>query len=165
MPIEGGATYVAPTGGLYAYEYGSNWGALEGTTVFEEYVGIITLRADFSQKRFRVASVVWETSRSGAPICAPLWGGDRPNPPRPRPLTTRCISALRPSRRMALSKAPTLQSRIRYEAWRNRAGIGADSFPIAPTAPAIRASWRASLRASLRKTTAAGGSCRGYSTP
>ena len=50
MPIEGGATYVAPTGGLYAYEYGSNWGALEGTTVFEEYVGIITLRADFSQK-------------------------------------------------------------------------------------------------------------------
>ena len=50
MPIEGGATYVAPTGSLYGYEYGSNWGALEGTTVFEEYVGIITLRADFSQK-------------------------------------------------------------------------------------------------------------------
>ena len=25
MPIEGGATYVAPTGGLYAYRYGSGW--------------------------------------------------------------------------------------------------------------------------------------------
>ena len=50
MPVEGGATYVGSAGGLYAYEYGSNWGELEGTTVFEEYEGIITLRADFSQE-------------------------------------------------------------------------------------------------------------------
>ncbi len=50
MPVEGGAAYVGSAGGLYAYEYGSNWGELQGTTVFEEYEGIITLRADFSQE-------------------------------------------------------------------------------------------------------------------
>ena len=48
MPVTGKATYVGASGGLYGYQYGSGWGELEGTTVFEEVQGIITLRADFS---------------------------------------------------------------------------------------------------------------------
>ena len=48
MPVTGEATYVGASGGLYAYQYGSGWGALAGTETFQEVQGIITLRADFS---------------------------------------------------------------------------------------------------------------------
>ena len=50
MPVTGAATYVGASGGLYAYQYGSGWGALAGTEVFEEVQGVIALRADFSNR-------------------------------------------------------------------------------------------------------------------
>ena len=50
LPVTGAATYAGASGGLYAYEYGSSWGALTGTEVFEEIQGVMTLRADFSSK-------------------------------------------------------------------------------------------------------------------
>lgn len=50
MPVTGSATYVGASGGLYAYQYGSGWGDLAGTEVFEEVQGVITLRADFADK-------------------------------------------------------------------------------------------------------------------
>lgn len=50
MPVTGAATYTGSSGGLYAYQYGSGWGELAGTEVFEEVQGIITLRADFLNK-------------------------------------------------------------------------------------------------------------------
>ena len=50
MPVTGAATYVGASGGLYAYQYGSDWGGLAGTEVFEEVQGVIALRADFSNR-------------------------------------------------------------------------------------------------------------------
>ncbi len=48
MPVSGAATYTGTSGGLYAYQYGSGWGQLAGTEVFEEVQGVINLLADFS---------------------------------------------------------------------------------------------------------------------
>ena len=50
MPVTGAAAYAGSSGGLYAYQYGSGWGELAGTEVFEEVQGVITLRADFSSR-------------------------------------------------------------------------------------------------------------------
>ena len=47
LPIDGTASYAGPAGGLYAYEFGSDWGENEGEVVIEEYQGTATLTADF----------------------------------------------------------------------------------------------------------------------
>ena len=48
LPISGTATYVGPVGGLYTYRYGSDWTGFEEPVVTEEFQGIMTLSADFS---------------------------------------------------------------------------------------------------------------------
>ncbi len=48
LPIEGQATYIGSSGGLYAYIPGTDWGDDEGAHVLEEYEGTITLTADFA---------------------------------------------------------------------------------------------------------------------
>lgn len=53
MPLQGGATYTGRAEGLYAYEYGSSWGAHAGTDESEEYTAVLTLTADFAGKTIR----------------------------------------------------------------------------------------------------------------
>ena len=53
VPTVGTATYAGPAGGLYLYEFGTDWGELEGTRVIDEYQGTITLTADFEDGTVR----------------------------------------------------------------------------------------------------------------
>ena len=53
VPIVGTATYAGPAGGLYLYEFGTDWGELEGTRVIDEYQGTVTLTADFEDGTVR----------------------------------------------------------------------------------------------------------------
>ena len=48
LPLEGQATYIGSSGGLYAYTAGADWGDEEGARVLDEYEGTITLTADFA---------------------------------------------------------------------------------------------------------------------
>ena len=48
LPLEGQATYIGSSGGLYAYTAGTDWGDDEGARVLDEYEGTITLVADFA---------------------------------------------------------------------------------------------------------------------
>ena len=48
LPLEGQATYIGSSGGLYAYTAGADWGDDEGARVIDEYEGTITLTADFA---------------------------------------------------------------------------------------------------------------------
>ncbi len=50
MPVAGEATYSGTTGGLYEYEYGSAWGALEGGSQYIEFGAGIELKANFSDQ-------------------------------------------------------------------------------------------------------------------
>ena len=47
IPTAGTASYVGPSGGLYYYIPGSDWGEDEGKFVIEEYQGTIDITADF----------------------------------------------------------------------------------------------------------------------
>ena len=53
VPITGTATYVGPAGGLYSYQFGSDWGEVERAWVIDEYQGTITLTADFEDGTVR----------------------------------------------------------------------------------------------------------------
>ena len=53
LPVEGTASYAGPAGGLYAYTAGSDWGEDEGSYVIDEYVGTVTLTADFADGTLR----------------------------------------------------------------------------------------------------------------
>lgn len=53
LPAEGTASYAGPAGGLYTYEAGSDWGDDEGAFVIDEYVGTVTLTADFADGTLR----------------------------------------------------------------------------------------------------------------
>lgn len=48
LPVDGTAEYVGQAGGLYAYQFGSDWGENQGEFVIEEYQGTVTLTADFA---------------------------------------------------------------------------------------------------------------------
>ena len=48
LPLDGQATYIGSSGGLYAYAAGPDWGEDEGARVIDEYEGTITLTADFA---------------------------------------------------------------------------------------------------------------------
>ena len=48
LPLDGQATYIGSSGGLYAYSTGTDWGDDEGTFVLDEYEGTIALTADFA---------------------------------------------------------------------------------------------------------------------
>ena len=49
MPITGQASYVGSGGGIFQYEYGSDWGDLAGRFSLEEYEGVMNITADFDQ--------------------------------------------------------------------------------------------------------------------
>ena len=51
LPLTGTATYVGGAGGVYSYDYGRAWGELAGSSETAEFVGPISLTADFSQNR------------------------------------------------------------------------------------------------------------------
>ena len=51
LPVTGTATYVGGAGGLYTYEYGRDWGELADTSDYTEFVGSMSLTADFDQSR------------------------------------------------------------------------------------------------------------------
>ena len=53
VPTVGTATYAGPAGGLYVYEFGTDWGELEGTWVIDEYQGTVTLTANFEDGTVR----------------------------------------------------------------------------------------------------------------
>ena len=108
MPVTGEATYVGASGGLYAYNTAAVGAISQEPRRSRRFRGSSPSGRIFQATRFRAASVARETSRSGAPICTPLWGGGRVTPPpRPCPPTTRCISAPRLSTKTALSGTPT----------------------------------------------------------
>ena len=49
LPIQGQATYRGSAGGAYVYKYGESWGEeLAGTYGLADYVGTVTLTADFA---------------------------------------------------------------------------------------------------------------------
>ncbi len=47
MPVAGEATYAGSVGGVYRYNYGSEWGRLDGASQHTEFGAVIELRADF----------------------------------------------------------------------------------------------------------------------
>ncbi len=51
LPLTGTATYVGGMSGLYTYHYGRAWGELAETSEFTEFVGRMSLTADFDQNR------------------------------------------------------------------------------------------------------------------
>ena len=53
VPHDGVATYTGQAGGLYTYEFGSDWGEDEGEYVIDEYQGVLTLTADFGDGTLR----------------------------------------------------------------------------------------------------------------
>ena len=71
VPITGTATYVGPAGGLYSYQFGSDWGEVERAWVIDEYQGTITLTADFEDGTVRgcigcVGDLVTQRAHFGA---------------------------------------------------------------------------------------------------
>lgn len=71
MPITGNATYAGPAGGLYSYQFGSDWGEVERTWVIDEYQGTITLTANFEDDTVRgcigcVGDLVTQRAHFGA---------------------------------------------------------------------------------------------------
>ena len=48
VPIGGVATYTGQAGGLYTYSFGNDWDEHEGGWVIDEYQGVLTLTADFT---------------------------------------------------------------------------------------------------------------------
>ena len=164
MPIEGGATYVAPTGGLYAYRYGSGWGNLEGTETFQEVQGIITLRVDFSGNTIQgcigcVGDIVIGRSHLRAAL------GWRPgDPPEAMPTDYEVHLGPTPFNRNGAFQNADVRVTQSGRSVTQSGGQWSGRFPTAPTAPAIRASWRAPAWPSSKKQTAAGGPCREFST-
>ena len=76
VPMVGTATYAGPAGGLYLYEFGTDWGELEDTWVIDEYQGTVTLTADFEDGTVRgcvgcVGDLVTTRTHFGA-----FFGGD-----------------------------------------------------------------------------------------
>ena len=53
IPDAGEATYVGGAGGLFQYRYGSDWTGVEETDELEEFVGTMTITADFSEHTLR----------------------------------------------------------------------------------------------------------------
>ena len=53
VPIDGTAIYAGQAGGLYTYEFGSDWGEDEGEYLIDEYQGVLTLTADFADGTLR----------------------------------------------------------------------------------------------------------------
>ncbi len=53
LPVEGTAEYAGQAGGLYVYEFGSDWGENQGGFVIDEYQGILTLTADFTDRSLK----------------------------------------------------------------------------------------------------------------
>lgn len=53
LPASGTASYAGTAGGLYQYEFGSDWGENAGKWVIDEYEGIVTLTADFMDGSLR----------------------------------------------------------------------------------------------------------------
>ncbi|MDE0047570.1 MAG: hypothetical protein OXU19_17205 [bacterium] len=51
LPVAGTATYLGGMGGLYTYNYGGAWGELAGSSEVTEFVGQISLTADFDNSR------------------------------------------------------------------------------------------------------------------
>ena len=51
LPLAGTASYVGGMGGLYTYNYGRAWGELAGSAEVTEFVGTISLTADFDRNR------------------------------------------------------------------------------------------------------------------
>ena len=51
LPVTGTATYVGGAGGVYTYGYGRDWGELAGTSDYTEFVGSMSLTADFDRNR------------------------------------------------------------------------------------------------------------------
>ena len=51
LPLTGTATYVGGMGGLYTYNYGRAWGELAGSSDVTEFVGPVSLTADFDRNR------------------------------------------------------------------------------------------------------------------
>ncbi len=51
LPLAGTATYVGGMGGLYTYSYGRAWGELAGSSEVTEFVGAVSLTADFDRNR------------------------------------------------------------------------------------------------------------------
>ena len=47
MPVTGRARYAGEGGGIFRYEYGSDWGDLEGRVVLDEYRATMNVVADF----------------------------------------------------------------------------------------------------------------------
>ena len=47
MPVSGRARYVGEGGGIFRYEYGSDWSDLAGRVVLDEYRGTMNVVADF----------------------------------------------------------------------------------------------------------------------
>ena len=80
MPVTGEATYVGASGGLYAYNTAAVGGESRRSEATEEYVGIITLRADFSQKTIQgCIGCVGDIVIGRSHLCAAL--GWRPTEP------------------------------------------------------------------------------------
>ena len=48
MPMDGTASYVGTSGGIYEYFYGSGWGELQGESQYVEFQAPIILEADFA---------------------------------------------------------------------------------------------------------------------
>ncbi|MCY4393773.1 MAG: hypothetical protein OXC10_01370 [Rhodospirillaceae bacterium] len=47
LPVSGRATYIGNAGGVYSYRYGRNWADVDASVSTEEFVGTITLMANF----------------------------------------------------------------------------------------------------------------------
>ena len=51
LPLTGTASYVGGMGGLYTYSYGRAWDELAGSTEITEFIGPVSLTADFDRNR------------------------------------------------------------------------------------------------------------------
>jgi len=81
LPVTGTATYVGGAGGVYTYEYGRAWGELADTSEYTEFVGSMSLTADFDQSRLTgclgcLEPIETAPGRHLAP--AVPWGGPDP---------------------------------------------------------------------------------------
>ena len=81
LPVAGTATYVGGMGGLYTYHYGRAWGELAETTEVTEFVGLVSLTADFDRNRLAgclgcLEPIETAPGRHLAPVVP--WGADDP---------------------------------------------------------------------------------------
>ena len=51
LPLTGTASYAGSMGGLYTYSYGRAWDELAGSTEITEFIGPVSLTADFDRNR------------------------------------------------------------------------------------------------------------------